>query len=60
MRAAGTTLYLALLQQAAGDEAGATRSAATIDTAKLLPEERILLQKIGSKPQATPTPRASV
>ena len=49
LQVAGTALYLALLQQAAGQKDAATRSAAAIDPRKLLPEERVLLEKIGSK-----------
>ncbi len=49
LETAGAALYLALLEQAAGNADAATRSAATVDATKLLPEERLLLQKIGPK-----------
>ena len=49
MQATGAALYLALLQRATGQGEAATRSAATVDPRKLLPEERLLLQKIGVK-----------
>lgn len=49
VRAAGATLYLALLQQAAGQGEAATRSASAVDARQLLPEERLLLQKIVAK-----------
>jgi tetratricopeptide (TPR) repeat protein len=49
LQEAGAELYLAVLQKATGDEGGAMQTAAEIDATKLLPEERALLQKIGSK-----------
>jgi tetratricopeptide (TPR) repeat protein len=49
LETAGAALYLALLEQATGNAGAATRSAAAVDTSKLLPEERLLLQKIGPK-----------
>jgi hypothetical protein len=52
MQAAGASLYLALLQHAAGDAASASRTAADVDAAKLLPEERVLLQKLAPKTSA--------
>ena len=48
-QAGGVALYLALLQQAAGQGEAATRFAAAVDPRKLLPEERLLLQKLGVK-----------
>jgi len=43
MQAAGAMLYLALLQQAAGQTEAAAHSAASVDPRKLLPEEKALL-----------------
>jgi predicted Zn-dependent protease len=52
MRAAGASLYLALLQAAAGDATAASRTAAEVNAEKLLPEERALLQKLTPKTSA--------
>jgi hypothetical protein len=49
LRDGGTFLYLALLQQASGQLQAAAHSASGVDPGKLLPEERILLQRIGRK-----------
>ena len=46
MQAAGAMLYLALLQQAAGQTGAAAHSAASVDSRKLLPEERELLKHL--------------
>ena len=48
-QAGGVALYLALLQQAVGQGEAAARSASAVDPRKLLPEERVLLQKLGVK-----------
>lgn len=52
MQAAGAALYLALLQQAAGQQDAASRTAAAVDPSHLLPEERLLLQKISAAPHS--------
>ena len=57
LQAAGAALYLALLEQAAGETEAAGRSATAVDPARLLPEERLLLRKIAPKTsQAGPVP----
>lgn len=56
VKAAGAALYLALLQEAIGQKEAALRSAACIDLRKLLPEERVLLQKVSS-PGSRPSVR---
>ncbi len=49
LEAAGAALYLAILQKAAGDDQAASQSAAGVDATRLLPEEKLLLDKIGPK-----------